>query len=431
MGHSKRLIGGTPCKALLDYTASGVYADQGTTDFRRWRWFMMLRIEISTGVELFAAWKSPVTARERHLTSSRKEEEGCCVTDAGCWHEHMMNVEAGCRVGLETLRGDAEACFTTNFARIPSSSGSGQPRVTNRVLLRGTLHERLFMIMIIRWEGVKTCMTEGCPPMSWERAVNGNPGNLLLLQHSKLYHIDFSVRWFITSVHWSLMLGSNNTSDRTKASLSQAKVRMRTEFYLSERRRLESECEKQADLLKVRDAKIESLIEPVTNKNANSLEYEKGSLDWEGQRNFYIRFLPRILITLWNCAMLVPLCLLSGLRSGFVDQVHELETTCSGLRGQVSGYERLKEHIEEFQDSQMNIVNDKVAKLDADLLEMALHLEEIFYPHLLNTISDWRWLLTHGLKLAIVKCLNSQEYLSALGAALSVPSRRECRDGLS
>nr|GFB94173.1 hypothetical protein [Tanacetum cinerariifolium] len=35
----------------------------------------------------------------------------------------------------------------------------------------------------------------------------------------------------------------------------------------------------------------------------------------------------------------------------------------------------------------MNIVNDKVAKLDADLLEMSLHLEEIFYPHLLNITS--------------------------------------------
>ncbi|GKE85234.1 hypothetical protein Tco_1558976 [Tanacetum coccineum] len=32
------------------------------------------------------------------------------------------------------------------------------------------------------------------------------------------------------------------------------------------------------------------------------------------------------------------------------------------------------QQIKEFQDAQMNVVNDKVAKLDADLLEMALHL---------------------------------------------------------
>ncbi|GJR87875.1 hypothetical protein Tco_0211886 [Tanacetum coccineum] len=67
----------------------------------------------------------------------------------------------------------------------------------------------------------------------------------------------------------------------------------------------------------------------------------------------------------------------------------------------------------------MNIVNDKVAKLDVDLVEMALYLEEKFYPHLLTTISGRRWFLTCGLKLAVVNCLNSSEYLAALGAAIS------------
>ncbi|GKG21230.1 hypothetical protein Tco_0383825, partial [Tanacetum coccineum] len=87
--------------------------------------------------------------------------------------------------------------------------------------------------------------------------------------------------------------------------------------------------------------------------------------------------------------------------------------------------------IEEFQDAQMNIVNDKVAKLDADLLEMALHLEEKFYPHLLNTNSGRRWLLTYGLKLVIVKCLNFQEYLLAMGAAISCANEKGMQDGLS
>ncbi|GKD28643.1 hypothetical protein Tco_1239421, partial [Tanacetum coccineum] len=99
--------------------------------------------------------------------------------------------------------------------------------------------------------------------------------------------------------------------------------------------------------------------------------------------------------------------------------VHALEATCSGLCNQVSNYELLKGQIEAFQDAQMKILNDKVAKLDTDLLEMALHLENKFYPHLLMTISDRRWLLARGLKLAIVKCLNSLEYLAALGEAIS------------
>nr|GEV24544.1 nonaspanin [Tanacetum cinerariifolium] len=79
----------------------------------------------------------------------------------------------------------------------------------------------------------------------------------------------------------------------------------------------------------------------------------------------------------------------------------------------------------------MNIVNDKVAKLDADLLEMALHLEEKIYPHLLNTISGQRWLLTRGLRLVVVKCLDSHEYLFALEAAISRAIEKGMQDGLS
>nr|GEZ21173.1 hypothetical protein [Tanacetum cinerariifolium] len=127
-----------------------------------------------------------------------------------------------------------------------------------------------------------------------------------------------------------------------------AEVRMRTEYCLSEKKRLESEREKQADL------------------------------------------------------------------------VHALEATCSGLRERLSGYKNLADRLEEFQNAQLKVVNDKVAKLDADLAEMACHLEKL-YPHLLTTISGQRWLITHGLKLVLVKCLNSSEYLTALGAAISRP----------
>nr|GEX78449.1 hypothetical protein [Tanacetum cinerariifolium] len=102
-----------------------------------------------------------------------------------------------------------------------------------------------------------------------------------------------------------------------------------------------------------------------------------------------------------------------------LNAVHELEVTCSSLREQISGYENLTDRLEEFQDAQLKVVNDKVAKLDADLAEMACHLEEKFYPHLFTTISGLKWLLTHGLKLVLIKCLNSSEYLTTLGAAIS------------
>ncbi|GKB13788.1 hypothetical protein Tco_0847711 [Tanacetum coccineum] len=83
------------------------------------------------------------------------------------------------------------------------------------------------------------------------------------------------------------------------------------------------------------------------------------------------------------------------------------------------------------QDERMKEVNDKFDKLDVDVIEMALHLDKRFYPHLLTTIAGRMWLLTHGIKLAIAKCLHSPEYLSALGAAISSAIEKGMQDGLA
>nr|GEU45055.1 nucleolar protein [Tanacetum cinerariifolium] len=62
------------------------------------------------------------------------------------------------------------------------------------------------------------------------------------------------------------------------------------------------------------------------------------------------------------------------------------------------------QRLEEFQDAQLKIVNDKFDKL---------------------------WLLTHGMELALVNCLHSPEYLSALGVAVGKAIEKEMQDGLS
>nr|GEZ76890.1 hypothetical protein [Tanacetum cinerariifolium] len=76
-------------------------------------------------------------------------------------------------------------------------------------------------------------------------------------------------------------------------------------------------------------------------------------------------------------------------------------------------------------------VKEKFDKLCADFFDMAVHLGKKFYLHLLSTISRRRWLLTHGMELAVVRCLNSTEYMSALGAAISKAVEKGMQEGLS
>ncbi|GKB69458.1 hypothetical protein Tco_0930870, partial [Tanacetum coccineum] len=83
-----------------------------------------------------------------------------------------------------------------------------------------------------------------------------------------------------------------------------------------------------------------------------------------------------------------------------------------------SAFELFKGNMEAMQDEQVTVLGNRVAELDAQILEMATHLEEEYFPCFLTTISGRRWILTHGLKLVLLKCLQSFEYLRALGETI-------------
>ncbi|GKG31934.1 hypothetical protein Tco_0426884, partial [Tanacetum coccineum] len=61
---------------------------------------------------------------------------------------------------------------------------------------------------------------------------------------------------------------------------------------------------------------------------------------------------------------------------------------------------------------------------------MTAHLDEDFYPRFLTSISGRRWILSHRLKLVLLKCLQSSEYLQALGQAISYAVNKGIQDGL-
>ncbi|GJZ01411.1 hypothetical protein Tco_0519372 [Tanacetum coccineum] len=48
-------------------------------------------------------------------------------------------------------------------------------------------------------------------------------------------------------------------------------------------------------------------------------------------------------------------------------------------------------------DEQVKMMEKKLAKVDADLVAVVLHLEETFCPHLLTVVASRRWLLDHGM----------------------------------
>ncbi|GKD98604.1 hypothetical protein Tco_1382501 [Tanacetum coccineum] len=196
-----------------------------------------------------------------------------------------------------------------------------------------------------------------------------------------------------------------------------AEVRMRTEYCLSGRRRLESDSEKQAGLLNSRDEEIENLKTQLLLKEAEAAKVARlrtqvsafeaaeqvhvDELNSLKQRNMALEDEKESLNG--KVAELQSLVSVKDCELKDVDAiVTSLKSQNDGLADQekVTVYENFMGQLERFQDDRMKVVNDK-------------------------------WLLTQGMELAVVKCLNSPKYLSMLEAAISKAIEKGMQDGLS
>nr|GEY72393.1 hypothetical protein [Tanacetum cinerariifolium] len=220
-----------------------------------------------------------------------------------------------------------------------------------------------------------------------------------------------------------------NVKAARQISLS-CEVRMRAEYNIREKMRLRYVVDEQAELLKVRDGEIENLKAQLLLKEAEAAEairLRAKVFKFEAtEKSLQVKVREHEAADLDAQVIVVKLQ-----NDNLVDQVHELEISFAGLQEKVATYKDFIGQLEKFQDEKMEEVNKKFDKLCADFVDMALHLEEKFYPRLLTTIFGCRWLLTHGMELAIVRFLNSTKYLSALGAAISKAVEKGMQEGLS
>ncbi|GKD90492.1 hypothetical protein Tco_1365999, partial [Tanacetum coccineum] len=158
-----------------------------------------------------------------------------------------------------------------------------------------------------------------------------------------------------------------------------------SEHNLKERKKFERKCARQTDLLKEKDTEIAKAAR-VSELNSLkertiTLEAEKSIL--KGQ----IAALESA--TLSYDELSIKVASLKSERDRLVDRVSSLEGTCSRLHDQVK------------------VLSDRVVELDSELMGMAIHLDEEFYPRFLTTIAIRRWVIGHGLRLAVMKCLQS------------------------
>nr|GEW10116.1 hypothetical protein [Tanacetum cinerariifolium] len=103
---------------------------------------------------------------------------------------------------------------------------------------------------------------------------------------------------------------------------------------------------------------------------------------------------------------------LESLRVQFSDlQVsnNQLSQQVSTLQAQIMDEERIKAAFEEFKKYEDGRVSSRCAKIDARLDALSVDFNEELYPHMMTAIVSCRWIIGHGLRLAIMKCAESTE----------------------
>ncbi|GJZ81947.1 hypothetical protein Tco_0646941 [Tanacetum coccineum] len=250
-----------------------------------------------------------------------------------------------------------------------------------------------------------------------------------------------------------------NVSAACNLSLS-SEVRMRTEYNILEKRKWRSLAEEKNILLEAKDKEIEDLKSQLLKAKEESAEVTQLRAQVSGLEATESSLRGEVASAKDHNVLLEQECnslklKVTGLEStiaekdhelsdlgasssslksqnqSLVDQVHELEISSTDLREKLETYEGSLKQLEEFQDNLMGPLRTRLAEIDADFTRCCMRFQESFHPHLLNVVAGRRWLLTHGMKLLVVKCLNSNEYMEALGHAFGRAIEKGMQEGLA
>ncbi|GJT57183.1 hypothetical protein Tco_0992237 [Tanacetum coccineum] len=110
--------------------------------------------------------------------------------------------------------------------------------------------------------------------------------------------------------------------------------------------------------------------------------------------------------------------------------VIKLGGDCEHLQKEVVGEAKLREEFKSFLDVDARRFEQRSAELDASIVDVKHDIDNDLYPHMFTAIAGRRWILSHGVRLAVMKCAQSTEFRSALGKVISLEINKGIEEGL-
>ncbi|GJW88783.1 hypothetical protein Tco_0164123 [Tanacetum coccineum] len=94
------------------------------------------------------------------------------------------------------------------------------------------------------------------------------------------------------------------------------------------------------------------------------------------------------------------------------------------------GKERIHATFEEFKKYEDDRVEKRCVEMDARLDALSIDFDEELYPHMLTAIAGRRWVIGHGLRLAVMKCAESIELKQTFAYVVSAGTAKGMSEGL-
>nr|GEV47623.1 hypothetical protein [Tanacetum cinerariifolium] len=186
---------------------------------------------------------------------------------------------------------------------------------------------------------------------------------------SETLHQTYIIEWNLRSMNYEQLFVRFNVGAARQTYLS-SKVRLRLEHELRGRKKFEDKCAMMVGWLKERDAEIANLKARLSLKEDEAAE----AIRLRGQ------------IATVEAAEAVGLL------------------SCDELS---------------IKSSYLEFKKDKLVDQVSKLISGCTSQDEELYPRCLTTIAGRRWILSRGLRLVVMKCLQSPEYLAALGGVIA------------
>nr|GEX43193.1 hypothetical protein [Tanacetum cinerariifolium] len=112
------------------------------------------------------------------------------------------------------------------------------------------------------------------------------------------------------------------------------------------------------------------------------------------------------------------------------DPDSEKSTSFTSMVGSPGSKERIKAAFEEFKKYEDDRVNSRCTEMDARLDALGIDFDEELYPHMLTAIAGRRWVIKHGLRLAVMKCAESTELRQVFADLVSAGIAKGMSEGV-